>query len=53
MTVPHLLIYGCGKMGGAMLKGALAGGWPAASITVVEPFPSPIFSRCRKRRASR
>ncbi len=41
MTVPHLLIYGCGKMGGAMLKGALAGGWPAASITVVEPFPSP------------
>lgn len=41
MTVPDLLIYGCGKMGGAMLKGALAGGWPASSITVVEPYPSP------------
>ncbi len=41
MTVSPLLIYGCGKMGGAMLKGALAGGWPAASISVVEPFPSP------------
>ncbi|CAN1539842.1 ProC Pyrroline-5-carboxylate reductase [Rhabdaerophilaceae bacterium] len=36
----HLLIYGCGKMGGAMLRGALAGGWPAADISVIEPNPS-------------
>ncbi|MCA3596323.1 MAG: pyrroline-5-carboxylate reductase [Methylobacterium sp.] len=41
MSIPRLLICGCGKMGGAMLKGALAGGWPASSITVVDPFPSP------------
>jgi len=35
-----LLIYGAGKMGGAMLAGALAGGWPAGSIRVIEPHPS-------------
>ncbi|PPD13743.1 MAG: pyrroline-5-carboxylate reductase [Methylobacterium sp.] len=40
LSVPPLLIYGCGKMGGAMLKGALAGGWPASRITVVEPHPA-------------
>jgi pyrroline-5-carboxylate reductase len=40
MSIPRLLIYGCGRMGGATLKGALAGGWPASSIAVVEPFPS-------------
>ena len=38
---PPLLIYGCGKMGGAMLRGALSGGWPASTISVVEPSPSP------------
>jgi pyrroline-5-carboxylate reductase len=37
---PDLLIFGCGKMGGAMLAGALRAGWPAQAITVVEPNPS-------------
>ena len=34
---PHLLIIGAGKMGGAMLAGAMAAGWPGAAITVIEP----------------
>jgi pyrroline-5-carboxylate reductase len=37
---PLLLIFGCGKMGGAMLAGALHAGWPARAISVVEPHPS-------------
>lgn len=44
MNAP-LLIFGCGKMGGAMLAGALAAGWPARSITVIEPSPAePLLS---------
>jgi pyrroline-5-carboxylate reductase len=39
-ATPSLLIFGCGKMGGAMLSGALQGGWPASAITVIEPHPS-------------
>lgn len=35
-----LLIFGAGKMGGAMLHGALGAGWPAARITVIDPYPS-------------
>lgn len=35
-----LLIFGAGKMGGAMLHGALNAGWPAANIRVVDPNPS-------------
>jgi pyrroline-5-carboxylate reductase len=35
-----LLIFGAGKMGGAMLAGALRAGWPATLITVIEPNPS-------------
>jgi pyrroline-5-carboxylate reductase len=33
----RLLLVGCGKMGGAMLRGWLARGVPAGDITVVEP----------------
>jgi pyrroline-5-carboxylate reductase len=33
-----LLLVGCGKMGGALLRGWLAGGLPAAAITIVEPL---------------
>ncbi len=33
----RLLLVGCGKMGGAMLRGWLARGMKAASIVVVEP----------------
>lgn len=35
-----LLIFGAGKMGGAMLQGALKAGWPAADIRVIDPNPS-------------
>ena len=36
-----LVLLGCGKMGTALLEGWFAGGLPAASITVLEPKPSP------------
>jgi pyrroline-5-carboxylate reductase len=36
-----LLIFGAGKMGGAMLEGALKAGWSGAAMTVIEPHPSP------------
>ncbi len=35
-----LLIFGAGKMGGAMLNGALRAGWPASIITVIDPNPA-------------
>lgn len=35
-----LLIFGAGKMGGAMLHGALKAGWPAHLVTVIDPNPS-------------
>ena len=35
-----LVLLGCGKMGSAMLEGWLAGGLPATSVWVVDPFPS-------------
>ena len=38
---PELLVAGAGKMGGALLQGALAAGWPAGRIRVIEPHPSP------------
>jgi pyrroline-5-carboxylate reductase len=37
---PTLLVFGAGKMGGAMLAGALRAGWPAAAISVIEPHVS-------------
>jgi pyrroline-5-carboxylate reductase len=36
-----LVLAGAGKMGGAMLKGWLMGGLPAAGVAIVEPTPSP------------
>mgnify|MGYP006190008907 CR=1 FL=1 len=32
-----LLLVGCGKMGGAMLHGALKAGWPAKRIRGAKP----------------
>jgi pyrroline-5-carboxylate reductase len=32
-----LVLLGCGKMGGALLEGWLAGGLPPAAVTVLEP----------------
>jgi pyrroline-5-carboxylate reductase len=37
---PTLLIFGAGKMGGAMLEGALKAGWPASRIGVIETHVS-------------
>ncbi|MGI9394153.1 MAG: pyrroline-5-carboxylate reductase [Boseongicola sp.] len=35
-----LVLLGCGKMGGAMLEGWLAGGLDPASVHVIDPVPS-------------
>ena len=35
-----LVLLGCGKMGSAMLAGWLNGGLPAASVYVLDPYPS-------------
>ena len=32
-----LVLAGCGKMGGALLRGWLAGGLPAGSVHVLDP----------------
>jgi pyrroline-5-carboxylate reductase len=40
-----LLIFGAGKMGGAMLQGALKAGWPAALVQVIDPHPSDALKR--------
>lgn len=41
MTFPSsTLLFGAGKMGGAMLEGWLAQGLPPASLTVIDPMPS-------------
>lgn len=37
---PSLLIFGAGKMGGAILEGALHAGWPASAITVIDTHVS-------------
>lgn len=39
-TPGSLLVFGAGKMGGAMLKGALAAGWQASSLKIIDPSPS-------------
>lgn len=40
---PGLHIFGAGKMGGALLHGALAAGWPGTSLGVSEPNPTPAL----------
>ncbi|MFV0336490.1 MAG: pyrroline-5-carboxylate reductase [Tropicimonas sp.] len=39
-----LVLLGCGKMGSALLQGWLESGLPPASVTVLEPNPSPWLS---------
>lgn len=39
--VRRLLLLGCGRMGGAMLEGWIAGGLSPRRITVIEPAASP------------
>lgn len=36
-----VVLLGCGKMGGALLKGWMAAGLPAAAAHVIEPKPDP------------
>ncbi len=45
-----LLILGCGKMGGALLDGWLAGGLPGAAIRIVEPHPADALVRLAEAR---
>jgi pyrroline-5-carboxylate reductase len=39
-AIRDLLLFGAGKMGGAMLEGWLSGGLQPAAVTVVDPHPS-------------
>ena len=36
-----LVLVGAGKMGGALLRGWLAGGLEPTSVTVIDPEPAP------------
>ena len=40
ITTRGLVLLGCGKMGGAMLEGWLAGGLAPSSVWVIDPYPS-------------
>ena len=43
MTIEgRLLLVGCGKMGGALLRGWLDRGVPPQHVTVVEPNAAPL-----------
>jgi pyrroline-5-carboxylate reductase len=44
-AIRDLVLYGAGKMGGAMLEGWLAGGLPPSAVTVVDPYPSERMRR--------
>lgn len=44
ITERGLVLLGCGKMGGAMLEGWLAGGLPPEAVTVLDPVPAPWLS---------
>lgn len=46
-----VVLLGCGKMGGAILKGWLAAGLPAASAVVIEPRPEPWLAEAGVRLA--
>lgn len=43
---PRLLLWGCGKMGWAMLSGWLKAGWPQSHIEVIDPYPSDLVLGC-------
>ena len=40
MDARGLILLGCGKMGGAMLEGWLAGGLSPRAVSVIDPLPS-------------
>ena len=39
--IASVFLVGAGRMGGALLRGWLAAGFPAQSLTVAEPNPAP------------
>lgn len=41
-TVPKILIFGCGNMGGAMLRGWIAGGFEPSRFVVVDPVATDL-----------
>ena len=43
-----IFLVGAGRMGGALLRGWLAAGFPAASLAVKEPQPSPDMAALLK-----
>jgi pyrroline-5-carboxylate reductase len=45
---PSIFLVGAGRMGGALLRGWLAAGFPAASLAVKEPQPSPDMAALLK-----
>lgn len=45
---PSIFLIGAGRMGGALLRGWLAAGFPAASLAVKEPQPSPEMAALLK-----
>jgi pyrroline-5-carboxylate reductase len=40
MPAPRILLFGAGKMGGAMLEGWLRDGVHPSDVTVIEPYPT-------------
>ncbi len=46
-----IFLAGAGRMGGALLRGWLAAGFPAASLAVAEPDPSPEIAALLKSHA--
>lgn len=48
---PSVFLIGAGRMGGALLRGWLAAGFPAASIAVMEPQPAPDMAALLKANA--
>ncbi|MGO9544456.1 MAG: pyrroline-5-carboxylate reductase [Rhodomicrobium sp.] len=46
-----IFLVGAGRMGGALLRGWLAAGFPAGSLAVAEPTPSPEIAALLKEKA--
>ncbi len=48
---PSIFLIGAGRMGGALLRGWLAAGFPPASLAVQEPQPAPEMAALLKEKA--
>ncbi len=49
MSSPKILLFGAGKMGGAMLEGWLKDGVKPADVTVIDPIRRTASVRSRRR----